>query len=245
MNWVGERERQLRVLKTGEPQLLYQHDTTHTTTPPKNTHRATLVSLGLAKDFPTTAVDAALFAPPSVGDSAFVEAFNRLVNARRIAFRPTKGNLLSGGDPVAQVLCPSHPQCWFRDPALVSTKAGRYSLDDYVNYRAVAANVLFGYRDMPTAAYPGVPADTIRDTYRKNDMTADIVWTHICSYSCYFSTQVNVTLNRCYGKDDAKKYSAAIPAQVQQYGLCVAPPRTLPESEIYGFDSVWYGGDSA
>lgn len=209
------------------------------------------MSFALTKDFPSKAVDAALFAPPSVGDEAFVEAFNRLVNARRIAFRPTASKqwpyLLSSGDPVAQVLCPSHPQCWYRDPALVSTKGGPDSLDDYVTYRAVAANVLFGSPDMPAATYPGVPADTIQKTFAdadENDVRG-IIWTHICAYSCYFSTAVNAPLNRCYGKANVETFGAAIPAQVQQYGLCVAPPRTLADGNLYGYDNVWYGGDGA
>lgn len=127
------------------------------------------MAYGLAVDFPAVRVDAALFAPPSVGNPAFVDAFNRLVNARRIAFRASKipnTVFLSNGDPVGQVLCPSHPQCWFDDPNLVSTKESEYSLDDYVSYRAVAANVLFGFADMPEATYPGVPADTIQETSR-------------------------------------------------------------------------------
>lgn len=59
-------------------------------------------------------MDAALFAPPSVYSAAFVDRFNRLINARRITFRTSKvypTPLLSKGEPVGQVLCPSHPQC--------------------------------------------------------------------------------------------------------------------------------------
>lgn len=184
--------------------------------------------------------------PPAASATppAFVDRFNRLVNARRIAFRASKvlpTPFLSNGDPVGQVLCPSHPQCWFKDPALVSTKESPTSLDNYVSYRAVAANVLFGFADMPEATYAGVPANTIRKTYEAKDIAFNIVWNHICAYACYFSTDVDAPLNRCYGKSNVEEYGAAIPLEVQQFGLCAEPPPVLPGGEIYGVDNVWYG----
>lgn len=217
--------------------------TSHCTRTYTHTHTvATLISYGLSKDFPSVPVDAALFAPPSVGSNAFADAFNRRVNARRIAFSPTlllPSRFLSSGDPVAQVLCPSHPQCYFSDPSLVSTMA-KDSLEFTVNYRAVAGSVFFGYNDMPDAAYPGVPADTIRRTYKNKDINAKITFTHVCAYNCYFSRNVNATLNRCYSQVDADKYSG-IPTLVKQYGLCVEPPTKLEGNLIFGVDSVWYG----
>lgn len=81
--------------------------------------RATLVAYGLAVDFPAVRVDAALFAPPSVGNPAFVDAFNRLVNARRIAFRARKiphglplqrGSRRPGAVPIPPAVLVRRPQ---------------------------------------------------------------------------------------------------------------------------------------
>lgn len=193
-------------------------------------------------------VDAALFAPPTVGDQAFVNEFNTLVNARRVAFAPTRNRytqLLSSGDPVAQVLCPTMPTCFYNDQRVVSQKPPPATPATYINYEAVDGNIFFSARDMPTATYTGVPPDAIRKNYKENDRLAGIgiVWMHICSYSCYTSTAVDAPLNRCFGDKNAKAaYGGSIPEDVRLYGLCSVPPPVLPDNELYGVDQVYYPG---
>ena len=205
---------------------------------------ATLVAYALSKDFPNTPVDAGLFAPPSVGNTAFAYDFNRRVNARRVAFTAyTTGpdsKYGSFGDPVPQLLCPSHGQCFFKSPELVSTKTSASSSQNYVTYEAVAGNVLFDWRSMPfpNPAY-GLASHTIQQTYRAVDTLGGIVATHICSYPCFLSTAVNVTLDRCLFQQNVP--GSTIPSSVQLYGLCKPPPPKEINGNLFAVDQVYYG----
>lgn len=67
---------------------------------------------------------------------------------------------------------------------------------------------------MPVATYAGVPADTIQKTYEDKDLLVSIIWMHVCSHACYFSTtDVDAPLNHCYGKTNVERDSAAIPRE--------------------------------
>lgn len=199
-----------------------------------HTCRATLLSYALAKEIrdgklltPSVRVDAALFAPPTVGDQAFANEFNALVNARRVAFAPTRNRYwphwLSTGDPVAQSLCPTMPTCFYDDPHVVSQKPPPARPATYINYASVDGNIFFSARNMPTAMYTGVPPDAIRENYRENDrlVGGNLDWAHECSYTCYTSTAVDAPLNSCFGAKNAKaSYGGAIPEHVRRFGLC-------------------------
>jgi hypothetical protein len=208
-----------------------------------------LLSLALAIDFPSIPVDAALFAPPTAGDGAFADAFNQRVNGRRVAYvagPPTDDPIVplkdipniftNMGDIIAQSLLPNTPVCSYdntnsTDPDVpVVTKTGAR---DFLDYEAVAGNVLFDWRAFPDApASYRLPSNTIREAWRKTNNAGNGTNAHICSYSCFLSSAVNVELNRCFiDPVDADKdlsivlgvtldqIKSILPQNVRDYGL--------------------------
>lgn len=202
-----------------------------------------LLSLALATDFPNIPVDAAMFAPPTAGDAAFADAFNRKVNGRRVAYVadgkfPSVPNfVINMGDVVAQSLLPDTPVCGLyktnsTDPAVpVVTKT---DARDYLDYEAVAGNVLFDWRAFPSSPFSyGLPLNTIQEAWRKTNNVNNGTNAHICSYSCFLSSAVNVDLTKCFinpSKDDKnlvvvngltlEQIKNRLPQNVQDYGLC-------------------------
>lgn len=200
-----------------------------------------LLALALALDFNPTRVDAAMFAPPAVGDHEFAEAFNTKVNGRRVAYvayRPSTDPddivFTSMGDPVPQIPCPNQPVCYFpADPVPVSTKR-LVDLHYKINYQAVDGNVLFDYRHLPDApvSYTGLKSSIIRDTWEALKGSLNAPNAHKCSYACYFSSAVDVELTQCFIKPTISNIAARpdglsltqiknlLPQTVQQYGMC-------------------------
>lgn len=190
---------------------------------------ATLVSFALAIDFDTIPVDAALFAPPAVGDSSFAYWFNRRVNARRVAYvgwdkdqDPTESPFFSFGDVVPQALCPATPLC---AEGPVPTKDDTKPLE-WAQYEAVGGSVAFDWRAFPDAPY-GLNADAIRERWRVNGEfgpLADGEHAHICSYSCFLSTTVDTELTKCLFYLDTLLPNLSsnpnIPQIVKDSGLC-------------------------
>jgi hypothetical protein len=209
---------------------------------------ATLISYALAVDFPTVQVDAALFAPPTVGNAYFASEFNRRVNGRRIAFvgyrqGPDSRGDPSWGDQVPQMPCPSQYLCNFDDARfkLVSTRIPKDNVKTAASYKEVNGSVLFDWRDMPNPppSY-GLSPDIIKKTFREKDGAATTKASHVCSYSCYFSDAVNVNFTRCLFKQNVPLINPKIPQEVQEYGFCNEPPPTTVQGELYPVDQVVY-----
>lgn len=201
---------------------------------------AQLLALALATDFSGIPVDAAMFAPPAVGNGDFAEAFNTKVNGRRVAYvayEPGTKYLellsKSTGDIVPQTPCPDQPVCYFgptdsENPVPVSTKDPS-SLDDYITYQAVDGNVLFDHRYFPDSpASYDLPSGIIRDEWAKVDKLSGGLLAHKCSYACFLSSAVDAELNQCFiekalGKVDGMSFdeiNSKLPENVQKFGLC-------------------------
>jgi hypothetical protein len=202
---------------------------------------AQLLALALATDFSNVPVDAAMFAPPTAGDSDFAEAFNKKVNGRRVAYvayKPNTSILKPLGDLVPQTMCPNQYVCNFlvKNESNVVPVRTKLKLDIKtvsVPYQAVGGNVLFDYRYLPTPpGHYGLPEHIIQDTWRLFDGIAYELNAHICSYSCFLSTAVNAELTKCFIKATEKNRNVVVdfmtigqvqdslPANVQNFGLC-------------------------
>jgi len=105
---------------------------------------AQLLAVAFAQDFPSIPVDAALFAPPTAGDPHFAEAFNTMVNGRRVAYVAYDGEPPSletnMGDAIVQTMCPSMPVCAFplKDPTSPMPVVTKMDDRKFLNYQEVA-----------------------------------------------------------------------------------------------------------
>lgn len=144
-------------------------------------------------------VDALLFAPPNVGDRAFVNSFGRKVNARRILFL---------NDVVPQVPCsPTMIAC---STTLVPTPnlfSSSYS------YAPVSGTLQLNGSDMPQQA----EAWSLLNVLHACQAERFILASHICSYNCFFSQYVKENSNMCLlwaaaGEEAPPTYQASGPA---------------------------------
>lgn len=122
-----------------------------------------------------TVVDAVLVAPPNVGNHAFVQAFSKLVNARRVVFEY---------DVVPQVPCaPAMPRC-------NDTSAGNVT---NWKYSDTTGSVLITGDVMPVQPRPWSSMTVVDICNGKYFGSA----THACSYMCYTAQYVGDLKNDC------------------------------------------------
>lgn len=125
-------------------------------------------------------MDALLFAPPNVGDSAFAASFGRRVNARRIPFL---------FDIVPQVPCtPTMIDC---KDTLIPTNTLRNK--GLWSYTSVPGTLLLLPTNMPQQA----DAWSLLGTVYPCEAGRLLRVTHVCSYNCYLSQFVSDSNNLC------------------------------------------------
>jgi hypothetical protein len=125
-------------------------------------------------------VDALLFAPPNVGDSTFVAAFTKMVNARRISFVY---------DVIPQVPCtPTMIGC---SDTLVNTSTARNN--GLWQYAPHPGTLMLHHTAMPQQAEAWSRLDKIHACEAKRFFHAS----HYCSYACYLSQFVKESNNLC------------------------------------------------
>lgn len=153
-------------------------------------------------------VDALLFAPPQVGDAAFAAAFNKRVNARRIAFKY---------DVVPQVPCA---------PQMMACKDVLYpsaTVDGVTSwqYSKVGGQILIG----PDGISVQPKAWSRLDAINGCEILPWGIAGHVCSYPCWFSKFAGAEdEGRCKLWADGSEAAAATSA-----AFCPTFPKHSPE----------------
>jgi pimeloyl-ACP methyl ester carboxylesterase len=128
-------------------------------------------------------VDAALFAPPRVGDVTFVDSFDAVVNARNIVFQY---------DLLPQLPCsPAMPAC---TDVLMPTNIPPPTINGTAwPYSTAKGIVQVVASQMPVQPQAWSNVDTLDVQFMENFLFA----THVCSYLCNFAQFTGDPRNNC------------------------------------------------
>ena len=135
----------------------------------------------MQKNNASASVGALLFAPPNVGNSAFVRAFNSQVNARSLRFQ---------NDVVPQLPCVPTMVACSAGVLMPTNQPGNVSL---WKYSSVGGALPIKGSDMPVQASAWSAFTTISLCYPQAFLSA----THSCSYECFTSKFVTGSNSRC------------------------------------------------
>lgn len=159
-------------------------------------------------------VQAVLFAPPQVGDSSFVDAYNQLVNGRMVDY---------ADDIINQVPCdPLMPACPATPSGILGSVGVKGTATDQGNvtswpYGTVGGELVFLPEDLPQDTATWAQVDSMPLCWSFTYLQA----AHACSYMCYLSS------------------FSANPDERDQYCWLSPQPAGTPGSQCPIFPNAW------